>query len=114
MTDGLSNKEVLRLIAFAVSGIEVGGGAESGIKNLNWGRLFEEGLCLPLDDGQLGIPYCLFRLAAKFDLNFPGPWQKNVCFRTCVIFVSMSTMYCLITSPGNCGKNSVLVFLLCA
>ncbi len=70
-TDGLSIKEVLRMIAFAVSGITTSTGEASEIKGLTWGRLFEEGLCLPLNDGQLGIPYCLFRLASIFDSDLP-------------------------------------------
>jgi hypothetical protein len=31
------------------------------------GQLFDEGLCMQLDSGQFGIPYCVFRLAADID-----------------------------------------------
>jgi len=67
ITEGLNSAELLRLVAVAVSGMQIQPADNSGIKNHTWGRLFEEGMCLPLDDGQLGIPYCVFRLAAGID-----------------------------------------------
>jgi hypothetical protein len=39
----------------------------SGIKDRRWGRLSDEGLCMLLGSKQLGIPYCVFRLAASID-----------------------------------------------
>ena len=64
---GLTPEELLHLIAHAVSGGEIEPSAPSGIKGLKWGRLFDEGLCMLLPNGQLGIPYCVFRLAAGMD-----------------------------------------------
>jgi hypothetical protein len=65
--DGLSPTELLRLVAFSVSGVRVQPAEGSLIKSHTWFRLFEEGVCVPLDDGQLGIPYSVFHLAAKID-----------------------------------------------
>ncbi len=79
ITEGLGPLELLRLVAFAVSGIEVKPGGTSGIKNLTWGRLFEEGMCLPLGDGQLGVPYCVFRLAAGIAVNTPSLSLPDKC-----------------------------------
>ena len=64
---GLTPEELVHLIAHAVSGGKIEPSAPSGIKRLRWGRLFDEGLCMLLPDGQLGIPYCVFRLAAGMD-----------------------------------------------
>ena len=64
---GLTDGELLHLLAHAVSGVNVDVSESSGIRNLKWGRLFDEGLCMLLPDGQLGIPYCVFRLAAGMD-----------------------------------------------
>lgn len=66
---GLTSKELLHLIAHAVSGGEIKPSGPSGIKGLRWGRLFDEGLCMLLPTGQLGIPYCVFRLAAGMDAS---------------------------------------------
>jgi hypothetical protein len=65
--EGMMSMELLRLVAVAVSGIQVKDGDKSGIRDYTWGRLFEEGVCVPLEDGQLGIPYSVFRLAAEVD-----------------------------------------------
>jgi hypothetical protein len=66
---GLTSKELLHLIAHAVSGGEIEPSDPSGIKGLRWGRLFDEGLCMLLPNGLLGIPYCVFRLAAGMDAS---------------------------------------------
>ena len=66
---GLTSKELLHLIAHAVSGGKIEPSDPSGIKELKWGRLFDEGLCMLLPTGQLGIPYCVFRLAAGMDAS---------------------------------------------
>ncbi len=47
--DGLSDEDLLRLIAVAVSGLLIDPAKNSGVKNHTWGRLFEEGVCVPLD-----------------------------------------------------------------
>jgi hypothetical protein len=62
--DGVSDNEMLRLIATAVVGTEVLPEAVSGIKGAKWGRLCDEGLCAVLKNKQLAIPYSLMRLAA--------------------------------------------------
>jgi hypothetical protein len=67
VSEPLSSAELLRLIAHAVAGVHIRAGDDSGIRGLRWSRLFDEGLCMPLDDEQLGIPYCVFRLAAGID-----------------------------------------------
>lgn len=67
LNEGLSDDELVRLIATAVSGIRIDPAKNSKIKDRTWGRLFEEGLCLPLDDQRLSIPYCVFRLAAAIE-----------------------------------------------
>ena len=69
---GLSPDELIRLIAHAVGGRKIEPSANSEIKGLKWGRLFDEGLCMMLDSGQLGIPYCVFRLASGIDMYRRG------------------------------------------
>jgi hypothetical protein len=66
---GLDDIGLLRLIATAVSGKQVHGANDSGLKDSKWGRLFDEGLCMRLLDGKLGLPYCVFRLAAVMDAD---------------------------------------------
>jgi len=73
---GLTSKELLHLIAHAVSGGEIVPSDPSGIKELRWGRLFDEGLCMLLPNGQLGIPYCVFRLAAGMDAS--PSWEPSL------------------------------------
>lgn len=67
----LSPEELLRVVAVACSGNTVDEKVDSGIKNYTWGRWFDEGLCLQLDSGQLGVPYCVVRLVGKVGLSMP-------------------------------------------
>jgi hypothetical protein len=63
-SENLTTAQLFRLVAFSVSGIQVGVADFSGIKGLNWGALADQGLCLIRDDKQVTIPYCVFRLAS--------------------------------------------------
>jgi hypothetical protein len=62
--DGVSDSELLLLIANAVVGGELSLEKASGIRRARWGQLCDEGLCAMLESKQLAIPYSLIRLAA--------------------------------------------------
>ena len=59
----ITSKELLLLVAYAVSRKEVTQEDMPGIKNLKWYQLADQGLCLLAKD-VVTIPYCIFRLAA--------------------------------------------------
>ena len=59
----MTTKELLMLVAYAVSRKQVTQEDMPGIKDLKWYQLADQGLCL-LEKGVVTIPYCIFRLAA--------------------------------------------------
>lgn len=59
----ITAKELLLLVAYAVSRKQVTQEDMPGIKGLKWYQLADQGLCL-LEKGVVTIPYCIFRLAA--------------------------------------------------
>eukprot|EP00978_Attheya_sp_CCMP212_P033894 scaffold139166_cov47-Attheya_sp.AAC.1 len=75
-SENLTTEELFRLVAFSVSGRHVGVADPSGIKELTWGALVDQGLCLIRDDKQVTIPYCVFRLASVAPV---GPTKSEQC-----------------------------------
>ena len=59
----ISSKELLLLVAYAISRQNVSEEDKPGIRDLKWYALADQGLCL-LEKSVVTIPYCVFRLAA--------------------------------------------------
>jgi hypothetical protein len=85
----LTQSETLHLIAVAVSGETVDAREHSGIKNATWQRLFDRGVCFHQADRRIGIPYCLFRLAAQDVIEVATTQRKaEVCLLQNLRFLS--------------------------
>ncbi len=64
----VGTNDLLQLIASAVSGLSVKAEDASGIMGFKWQRLCDQGMCLFMEDMQVVVPYCLFKLAADIDI----------------------------------------------
>jgi hypothetical protein len=130
----ISSKELLLLVAYAISRQTVSEEDKPGIQGCKWYALADQGLCL-IEDGVVTIPYCVFRLAAtvvpprttlvekcmvqnlKFlvdyvdkSLSFSEPWQYWEYFGAAFFALRVNSIIRLMETTNSNGSCTSIPF----